>query len=70
MILFHHRAEIGCGRRIRAINCAFKERRVARYSIPHWWSRRELQPHQTGLKVSRSSVASAALNLNNPEVAR
>src|SRR6266540_4895290 len=34
MILFHHRAGIGCGRRIRTINCAFKERRVARYSIP------------------------------------
>src|SRR5947207_13993393 len=34
MILFHHRAELGCGRRIRTINCAFKERRVARYSIP------------------------------------
>ena len=33
-ILFHHRAEIGCGRRIRTINCAFKERRVAHYSIP------------------------------------
>ena len=34
MILFHHRAEIGCGRRVRTINCAFKERRVACYSIP------------------------------------
>src|SRR5437773_4344796 len=36
MILFHHRAEIGCGRRIRTIDFAFKERRVACYSIPHW----------------------------------
>ena len=40
MILFHHRAGIGCGRRIRTIDFAFKERRVAGYSIPHWWSRR------------------------------
>ena len=36
MILFHHRAEIGCGRWIRTIDCAFKERRVAPYSIPQW----------------------------------
>ena len=34
MILFHHRAEIGCGRWIRTIDFAFKERRVADYSIP------------------------------------
>ena len=36
MILFHHRAEIGCGRWIHTIDCAFKERRVAPYSIPQW----------------------------------
>ena len=34
MILFHHRAEIGCGKWVRTIDCAFKERRVTDYSIP------------------------------------
>ena len=34
VILFHHRAEIGCGSRVRTDNYAFKERRVAGYSIP------------------------------------
>ena len=34
VILFHHRAEIGCGKWVRTIDFAFKERRVADYSIP------------------------------------
>jgi hypothetical protein len=34
--------EFGCGRWVRTIDCAFRERRVADYSIPQkeWWSRR------------------------------
>src|SRR5205814_1544182 len=38
VILFHHRAEIGCGKWVRTIDFAFKERRVADYSIPQGFS--------------------------------
>src|SRR5439155_27322447 len=50
VILFHHRAEIGCGKWVRTIDFAFKERRVADYSIPQdWHAIRSSEPERCAL---------------------
>src|SRR5439155_27283981 len=68
MILFHRRAEIGCGRRIRTIDFAFKERRVACYSIPHWdWPAIRSSEPERGQPSVAGRLWRASFTLTQPD---